>query len=231
MPMLLKGSTSSTPGTLRRASAISRSIATVRFMVKCWAISFLCDESMEVSIWSFMPKMVPTAKTPTAMLITARIVRILLFHRSNQTFCQITLIVPPEDLPCRLRSMACPVAAAEVVVASDTTVHDLDLARHFACQFLIMRDHHESLAFLDKLLKQVKDGARRGRVKIPGRLVGDDKRRIVRERPRNGSALLLPTAHQRGQFIRLVRQPDYFQQMHCAIAPLFRFIFSRQVHR
>src|SRR5512147_2168672 len=65
----------------------------VRNMLTCEGVTDRCAVSIPLSIVSLMPKIAPMANTPAAMLNTLKIVRTLLCQRSNQTFCQMTLML------------------------------------------------------------------------------------------------------------------------------------------
>src|SRR5687767_11192760 len=55
----------------------------------------------------------------------------------------------------------------------------------------LVRDHDDGLAELVESLQDREDLRARVRVEVPGRLVGEDHRRVVQERARDGDALLL----------------------------------------
>ena len=117
-----------------------------------------------------------------------------------------------------------PIWSAHVLVARDLAVENLDHARHALRQFLVVRDHQHRLALAYDFVEQVKDIVRIARVEVARRLVGDDQGRIVGQRARNRGALLLAARNRAGQLVHLVGQPDDFQQMLGALAPLFGLV-------
>ena len=61
--------------------------------------------------------------------------------------------------------------------------------------------------------QQVHDVAAGGRVEIARRFVGQDDRRIVRERAGDGNALLLAARQLRRIVMRAIGQPDLLEQL------------------
>jgi hypothetical protein len=56
----------------------------------------------------------------------------------------------------------------------------------------VVADHDDRFAIVRrKAAQQFRDGGRVGRIQVPGRLVGEDERRVVGQRQRDGHALLL----------------------------------------
>ena len=65
-----------------------------------------------------------------------------------------------------------------------------------------MGHHYDRLASGRERREKIEHRVRRSRVEVAGRLVGDDQRRIVRERAGDRDALLLAAGHRAGQLIR-----------------------------
>ena len=86
----------------------------------------------------------------------------------------------------------CPTRSADVLVAGDLAVENFDDARDAPREFFVVCDHQHGFALTDDIGEHVENVVRRARVKIAGRLICNEQRRIVRERARNCRALLLP---------------------------------------
>ena len=165
-------------------------------------------------------------KHARAMLSTASSVRTLLCQRSNQTLFQMTLMIKSQfqiskvSRSRNLKFSSRPDGAAHELVARDLAVQDLDDARHALGQLFVVRHHQQRLALAHDLGEQVEHVVRRARVEVARRLVGDQQRRIVRQRAGNRGALLLAARDRAGQLVHLIGQPDDFQQVLGSLAPL-----------
>ncbi len=80
-----------------------------------------------------------------------------------------------------------------------------------------MGDQNDGLALRYQGLKDAKDRFGGDRVQIARRLVGDDHRRIVDQRPGNGDALLLPARGMGRQLVGVFGQFDLFEQFQRAL--------------
>src|SRR5512143_2697132 len=106
-------------------------------------------------------------------------------------------------------SVSCPATAAQVVVAGDAAIHDLDLARHLASQLFIVSHHQDGLAIVaHQPVEQVENSAGRAGIEVAGWLVRDQQRGIVGDRSGDGCSLLLSTADLAGQLVSLISKAN-----------------------
>ena len=75
-----------------------------------------------------------------------------------------------------------------------------------------MRHHDHRLAGVDQARKKRHDLVRGPRVEIARRLIGNDERRIIGKRPRNGGTLLLASRERIRQLVGLLGDSHVGQQ-------------------
>ena len=101
---------------------------------------------------------------------------------------------------------------AAALVGDDLPVPDPDHPARMRGDLVLMRDQHDRPPLLAEALEQRQHLGPRGRVEVPGRLVGEDQRRIGDERAGDGDALLLAARQLRGQVVDPVFEPDLAQR-------------------
>ena len=87
-------------------------------------------------------------------------------------------------------------------------------------ELVLMRDHQHGRALFVDLRQQLHDIVGHLRVDVAGRLVGDDQRRIVHQRPRQPHALLFAAGQLRRIAAALVLQVEQLQNIRHAAADL-----------
>src|SRR3954465_15982908 len=169
-----------------------------RLAAYCWRIA----------AWSMasLPAIVPTAKTPTAIDMTTRMVRVRYAPRSRSTFRQRTLRIdrrlawPPvaAGAGCRLgrprpRRRSARRSCLGVVdsAVEESAVDHGPAPSGSGGDLAVVGDHHDRPTFVDQALEERDDGVRRGAVEIARRLVGEDDGRIIGERAGDRDPLLL----------------------------------------
>src|SRR5205823_10043425 len=89
----------------------------------------------------------------------------------------------------------CPLRALEPCVVDDLSVHHADDTRRVPCrQLCVVGDEQDRLAVALKLAKEFHHLVAAARVERSGGLIGEQKRGIIDQGPRNRDALLLAAA-------------------------------------
>src|SRR5712692_4343129 len=91
---------------------------------------------------------------------------------------------------------------------------------------VLVGDQHDGQSFVIQVLENLHDLDRGAAVEISGGLVGQQNRRLVHQRARNGHALLLPTGHLRWKMLRAIRKPNHGQRFGSSLGA-FRLRNSR----
>src|SRR5687767_11190977 len=112
----------------------------------------------------------------------------------------------------------------DLLIELDLAVPELDQPRAVFGDIHFVRDeHHGDAVFHVQLLEDVHDLDARPCIEVSSRLVREDDRRLVDQRPRDGDALLLPA----GELIRVVIHPlaeaDDLEHFLRAAVPFGRF--------
>ena len=97
-------------------------------------------------------------------------------------------------------------------VKGKMAVRKLDAAIGLASDVRIVRDHQNRMAGFVQIAEKINDDLFVGFVKIAGRLVSQNKFRLIDERPRNGHPLLFATGKLRGQMHKALAKTDTFQR-------------------
>src|SRR6266508_1738920 len=84
----------------------------------------------------------------------------------------------------------------------------------------VVRHEDHGVAMTVELLEELEHLGTCLGIERPGRLVGQQDRRVVRQRPRDRDALPLPAREHRRQDVGLLRDADALQELHCSLAPL-----------
>ena len=95
------------------------------------------------------------------------------------------------------------------MICPSFTVDDPLAARRHA---LVMGNDDDRDALLVEPGQDVQDLLARAAVEIARRLVGEQERRVVHERPRDGNALLLAPGELRRFMMQAIGKPDFFEQ-------------------
>ena len=99
-------------------------------------------------------------------------------------------------------------------IANNAPVGNRNLTRDPISQIIIMGNHEDSLAARNQLFKKTKDSISGLGIKVPGRFVGNDQRRIIGHGPGNGDTLLLAARNGGRQLVGLMGHVDFFEQRH-----------------
>src|SRR5512143_3542398 len=142
-------------------------------------------------------RMIPTAKSPTAMDSTISTVRVLLPTRSFTTLYQRALSING------LR-----------YAAHDHAIRQRHAARAAPGQVKVMRHHQDGAALGAQFVEDVYHCRGGDRIEAAGWLVGDEQRRVVSHRPRDRQPLLLSAREGRGQLAGMPGNIDLLEQVH-----------------
>ena len=97
-------------------------------------------------------------------------------------------------------------------VKGKMAVRKLDAAIGLPSDVRIVRDHQNRMAGFVQIAEKINDDLFVGFVKIAGRLVSQNKFRLIDERPRDGHSLLLATGKLRGQMRKALAKTDAFER-------------------
>ena len=117
------------------------------------------------------------------------------------------------------------------LVGDDAAIHQGDLSADDRADVAFVGDHHDGPPVGVQLGEQLQHGVGGGRVEVAGRLVGQQQRRIVGQRPGDRGALLLPARERGGQLVGLVGDADRSSSCWRAVAPLAGRDLLGEVHR
>src|SRR5436190_12538763 len=163
------------------------------------------------------------------------------FGGSNKTRPPYSADLTRPALLCRLLAKARDfnrgiAAMSDGAIAADETVAECDDARRVLGNVGLVRHEHDADAALDvQLLKDAHHLDAGARIEVAGRLVGEQQRRVVHERARDGDALLLPARELIRMMVDAVAEADRRQRLRRALAPrgcgrLAAAIKQRQLH-
>ena len=94
-----------------------------------------------------------------------------------------------------------------------------------------MRYHDHCLAFCSQAREQLQDRVRCLRIEITGRFIGDQDRRIIGKRARNGCTLLLASGQVCRKLVRLLGNVNFRQQCHGPFTTLPHRMHITEIHR
>ena len=92
------------------------------------------------------------------------------------------------------------------IVFPDFSVPENQNAFSELSDVVLMRDQHDRQPLFVQILKNLHDLHRRPAIQIPRRLVRQQNRWTIHQRPCNGHSLLLPSGHLRRKMLRPFRQ-------------------------
>src|SRR5713101_3923965 len=125
-------------------------------------------------------------------------------------------------------------AVAHACILPQLAVAELQRALGVLRDVVLMRHkHHRQPLLLVQPLQDVHDLYRRAAVEVPGRLIRQQDRRPVHQRPGDGHPLLLPAGELAGVVLRPVGQTHSFERLLGALLPLlgrYPRIHGRQLH-
>ena len=99
------------------------------------------------------------------------------------------------------------------LVLRQSAVHHVDPSMHLRSETKVMSDcDHRLAAKRHKVTKDTKHLGGRERIETAGRLVGENYRRVVRQRPCHGDALPLSARQLIGRLAKMIAQPERNQQ-------------------
>ena len=106
------------------------------------------------------------------------------------------------------------------LVRLDQAVAQPNHTRRSARDLVGMGDEQHGVAAGVQILDQTQDLLTRLGVEVSGRLVGEQDRRAVDQRPGDGDPLALPATELVGLVVHAVREPDRLERFDGALAPL-----------
>ena len=92
-------------------------------------------------------------------------------------------------------------------VADDVPVGELDDALGVGGDLVLVGDQDDRAALVGEALEDARGPPAWRRVEVPGRLVGEDHRRVGDQRPRDGDALLLAARELGGEVVHAAARP------------------------
>ena len=110
--------------------------------------------------------------------------------------------------------------SSRALVADDRAVAHVDDALRGAREILVVRDDDDRRAVGVQPLEQRDHLGAGARVELAGGLVGEEQRRPVGERARDGDALLLAAGQLRRAVALALREADVVEQLERTLAPL-----------
>ena len=143
-----------------------------------------------------------------------RLTLIRIKEKAHQWFVEAAkLATTPGHLVSRVSPAFNALARDRTDCLRQPAINNMNSSMHLCGEIQIMSDRDNGLpVHRHKVTKDSEHLRGRQRIQAPGRLVGEDYRRVVGQCPCHGDALPLPAGQLVGRFVKVIAQSERYQQ-------------------